>query len=65
MSKLRSRVAPLWAYLQPGRALPSESRDPLQVLQQVWGYPAFRGPQEAIVSHVLSGGSGLVLMPTG
>jgi ATP-dependent DNA helicase RecQ len=58
-------VAPLWAFLQPGRALPSESRDPLQVLQQVWGYPAFRGPQEAIVSHVLSGGSGLVLMPTG
>ena len=39
--------------------------DPLQVLQQVWGYPAFRGPQEAIVRHVIGGGSGLVLMPTG
>ena len=43
----------------------SLSRDPLQVLQQVWGYPAFRGPQEAIVRHVIGGGSGLVLMPTG
>jgi len=26
--------------------------DPLQVLSQVWGYGAFRGPQEAIVRHV-------------
>ena len=39
--------------------------DPQEVLQRVFGYPAFRGPQEAIVRHVLSGGSGLVLMPTG
>ncbi|MEX1323537.1 MAG: DNA helicase RecQ [Synechococcaceae cyanobacterium] len=39
--------------------------DPLEVLRQVWGYPAFRGPQEAIVRHVIGGGSGLVLMPTG
>ncbi len=31
----------------------------------MWGYPAFRGPQEAIVRHVNGGGSGLVLMPTG
>ncbi|MFZ9283018.1 MAG: RecQ family ATP-dependent DNA helicase, partial [Prochlorococcaceae cyanobacterium] len=43
----------------------SPTRDPVQVLQQVWGYPAFRGPQEAIVRHVMAGGSGLVLMPTG
>ena len=39
--------------------------DPLAVLQQVFGYGAFRGPQEAIVRHVIAGGSGLVLMPTG
>ncbi len=39
--------------------------DPLQVLRRVWGYPAFRGPQEAIIRHVIGGGSGLVLMPTG
>ena len=39
--------------------------DPLQVLQQVWGYSSFRGPQRAIVDHVIGGGSALVLMPTG
>ena len=39
--------------------------DPVLVLSQVWGYGAFRGPQEAIVRHVIAGGSGLVLMPTG
>ena len=36
-----------------------------QVLQQVFGYPAFRGPQAAIVEHVCAGGDALVLMPTG
>jgi ATP-dependent DNA helicase RecQ len=41
------------------------SADPQQVLRQVFGYQAFRGPQEAIVRHVIGGGSGLVLMPTG
>jgi ATP-dependent DNA helicase RecQ len=35
------------------------------VLQQVFGYPAFRGPQAAIVEHVCEGGDALVLMPTG
>ena len=39
--------------------------DPLQVLQQVFGYGSFRGPQQEVVQHVLAGGSGLVLMPTG
>ena len=39
--------------------------DPQVVLQQVFGYPRFRGPQEAIVRHVVGGGSALVLMPTG
>ena len=43
----------------------SPTADPVQVLSQVWGYGAFRGPQEAIVRHVIGGGSGLVLMPTG
>ena len=41
------------------------SRDPLEALQEVFGYTSFRGPQEAIVRHVIAGGSGLVLMPTG
>ncbi|MEB3105287.1 MAG: DNA helicase RecQ [Cyanobacteriota bacterium] len=40
-------------------------RDPQQVLREVFGYPSFRGPQAAVVEHVMAGGSGLVLMPTG
>ncbi|HEX5803876.1 MAG TPA: RecQ family ATP-dependent DNA helicase, partial [Azospira sp.] len=37
----------------------------LAVLQEVFGYPSFRGPQSEIVEHVVSGGDALVLMPTG
>jgi ATP-dependent DNA helicase RecQ len=37
----------------------------LSVLNSVFGLPAFRGPQEAIISHVVDGGNCLVLMPTG
>ncbi len=44
---------------------PAIAPDPLQVLSEVFGYGAFRGPQEQIVRHVLEGGSALVLMPTG
>jgi ATP-dependent DNA helicase RecQ len=43
----------------------SASADPAQVLQEVFGYGAFRGPQQEIVEHVVGGGSALVLMPTG
>ena len=35
------------------------------VLQQVFGYGAFRGAQEPIIEHVSRGGDALVLMPTG
>ncbi len=35
------------------------------VLQSVFGYEAFRGPQAQIVTHVSDGGDALVLMPTG
>ena len=35
------------------------------ILQEVFGYPQFRGPQSAIVEHVTRGGDALVLMPTG
>ena len=38
---------------------------PLEVLQSVFGYAQFRGPQQAIVEHVGAGGDALVLMPTG
>jgi len=37
----------------------------LPILHEVFGYNAFRGPQEAIVNHVCGGGDALVLMPTG
>ncbi len=37
----------------------------LALLQEVFGYPAFRGRQADIVDHVAAGGDALVLMPTG
>ena len=47
------------------RAAPSTSTDPLDILNQVFGYGVFRGQQAAIVEQVCSGGDALVLMPTG
>ena len=38
---------------------------PQQILSSVFGYEAFRGPQRAIVEHVVAGHDALVLMPTG
>ena len=38
---------------------------PLDILSGVFGYADFRGPQAAIVEHVVNGGDALVLMPTG
>jgi ATP-dependent DNA helicase RecQ len=35
------------------------------VLNQVFGYPDFRGRQQEIIEHVVEGGDALVLMPTG
>ncbi|MFH9015918.1 DNA helicase RecQ [Streptomyces sp. NPDC017943] len=37
----------------------------LATLHRVFGYEAFRGEQEAVVEHVVSGGDAVVLMPTG
>ena len=36
-----------------------------QILQSVFGYSTFQGPQEAIIAHVVAGGDAIVLMPTG
>src|SRR6266404_2192348 len=36
----------------------------LEILNEVFGYPAFRGQQGEIVEHVAGGGDSLVLMPT-
>jgi ATP-dependent DNA helicase RecQ len=38
---------------------------PQTILHEVFGYEQFRGPQAAIVDHVVAGGDALVLMPTG
>ena len=35
------------------------------ILQEIFGYERFRGPQQAIIEHVGGGGDALVLMPTG
>ncbi|MFF1700382.1 DNA helicase RecQ [Streptomyces sp. NPDC058252] len=37
----------------------------LATLHRVFGYDAFRGEQEAIIEHVVTGGDAVVLMPTG
>lgn len=36
-----------------------------RILRDVFGLPAFRGEQEAIIDHVVSGSDAIVLMPTG
>ncbi|WP_280814602.1 RecQ family ATP-dependent DNA helicase [Variovorax sp. TBS-050B] len=41
------------------------SNAPAAILHEVFGYAQFRGPQQAIVDHVVGGGDALVLMPTG
>ena len=38
---------------------------PQAILQTVFGYPSFRGHQQAVIEHVIAGGDALVLMPTG
>ena len=37
----------------------------LDILRDVFGYPAFRGAQAEIIAHIEGGGDALVLMPTG
>ncbi len=38
---------------------------PLDILQNIFGYSHFRGEQENIINHVLTGGDALIFMPTG
>ncbi len=38
---------------------------PLAILKDIFGYPAFRGRQAEVIAHVTGGGDCLVLMPTG
>jgi ATP-dependent DNA helicase RecQ len=37
----------------------------LDTLQEIFGYEAFRGEQQAVIDHIVAGGDALVLMPTG
>ncbi|MGO7585507.1 DNA helicase RecQ [Rhizobium ruizarguesonis] len=46
-------------------ALFSSGRPPLDILKQVYGYSSFRGKQQQVVEHVVSGGDAVVLFPTG
>lgn len=39
--------------------------DAQQILKSVFGYDSYRGDQEAVIEHVISGGNAFVLMPTG
>ena len=41
------------------------TREPLDVLRDVFGHAGFRGQQEAVVRHVAAGGDAVVLFPTG
>jgi ATP-dependent DNA helicase RecQ len=48
-----------------GSAAPSTVNAALETLGRVFGYTEFKGPQQAIIEHVVAGGDALVLMPTG
>jgi ATP-dependent DNA helicase RecQ len=64
--RLPSRPAMSTVLSPPAAATPeAATAAALQVLQQVFGYPAFRPGQGEIVDHVAAGGDALVLMPTG
>jgi ATP-dependent DNA helicase RecQ len=47
------------------RLFNSGCKDPIAVLNEVYGYPAFRGKQEPLIHHVVDGGDALALFPTG
>lgn len=55
--KIRSRYHPDQSGVVMARVL--------ELLKKHFGYDQFRGPQESVIQHVISGGSGLVMMPTG
>jgi len=49
----------------PATTAEHATADPLAILQEVFGYDAFRGAQGEVIEHVRAGGDALVLMPTG
>ena len=52
-------------FTAPPLPAPPDAADPQHILEEVFGYGAFRGAQQAIVDHVIGDGDALVLMPTG
>ena len=44
---------------------PAGAKNPLEILKRVYGYPAFRGSQDEVVTTVVSGRDAVVLFPTG
>jgi len=42
-----------------------KSADPADILHRIFGYPAFRGQQLAVIDATIAGADSLVLMPTG
>ncbi|MEU6480672.1 DNA helicase RecQ [Streptomyces sp. NPDC047017] len=45
--------------------MPVTDSEALATLHRIFGYEAFRGEQEAVIEHVVTGGDAVVLMPTG
>ncbi|HWH22835.1 MAG TPA: DNA helicase RecQ [Allosphingosinicella sp.] len=45
--------------------MPTDVRDPTSILQQVFGFPAFRGVQAQVIDRVTAGEHSLAVMPTG
>lgn len=43
----------------------NETWEPQKALEEVWGYPEFRGTQREVIDHVMGGNDALVLFPTG
>jgi ATP-dependent DNA helicase RecQ len=54
-----------FATASPTKRQSGVAGEALSILNSVFGLPAFRGAQEAIIEHVTNGGNCLVLMPTG
>lgn len=57
-------MPPPQSLFDPPAGRPS-AKSPLDVLKRVYGYPAFRGQQAAVVDRVVAGGDAVVLFPTG
>src|SRR6185503_9092388 len=66
---LLARLGLQSAYFAAGLTMNDSNPTPLSsaltTLQEVFGYPAFRGAQGEIIDHLIAGGDAPVLMPTG